>query len=170
VSIHISLIILYLIIRECKFKSLITFFLTVGTLIAILLKETETFSVRIFTLDFANKRFLVANDTERILVIFRDFLTREGAIVETVSDSIQAVNSVTQRKFDFLILDIEFNGNNGFGLLDKLRRLDPDLPAIIITGRPNNFVLQRIQKYPKIDFLEKPVDLRSLRQKLIKTF
>ncbi len=112
----------------------------------------------------------MANDTERILVIFRDFLTREGALVETVSDSMQAVNIVSQKKIDFLILDIEFNGNNGFGLLDKLRRLDPDLPAIIITGRPNNFILQRIQKYAKIDFLEKPVDLRRLRQKLVKTF
>ena len=121
-------------------------------------------------MDFANKRFLVADEQERIHMIFQDFFFREGAQVETVSNVTQALDAAAQQRFDLAIIDFDFNGNNGFGLLDKLRRHNPDLPALIITGRPNNLFLQRIEQYRNTNFLEKPVDLRLLREKIIKAF
>lgn len=84
----------------------------------------------------AHARILVVDDDPDIALMVRDVLKRAGYEIRLAYDFAQAVERFGHEQFDLLITDKQMAGHTGFDLIRALRRTDPSLPAILMTGFP----------------------------------
>lgn len=113
---------------------------------------------------------MIVDDEKHLLIMLRKVLLRDGATVDTVSCPVKALNLVSKNSYDLAMIDIEMDSANGLELLDKMRKSVPNLAAVFITGSPPVFLNNRITELGAAGFLEKPIDLSRLREKLVKIF
>ena len=104
-------------------------------------------------------RILLVDDEAEIVRLLTRRLTRLGHQVTGASGSVQALGLSHVGAFDLAILDFMLPAINGLELAKQLRRRDPDLKILMLTG---SFVTAEIEVegYP---YLTKPLeDLREL--------
>jgi two-component system nitrogen regulation response regulator NtrX len=101
---------------------------------------------------------LVVDDEADIREIVAGILEDEGYAVRTANDSESALAALRARKPSLLVLDIWMQGGgmDGLELLDLVKRLDADLPVIMISGHGNIETAVSAIKRGAYDFLEKP--------------
>jgi two-component system nitrogen regulation response regulator NtrX len=101
---------------------------------------------------------LVVDDEADIRELVAGILADEGYAVRTANDSESALAAVRARKPALLILDIWMAGGgmDGLELLDIVKRLDSDLPVIMISGHGNIETAVSAIKRGAYEFLEKP--------------
>lgn len=80
-----------------------------------------------------------------------------------LADGIQLI---TDLKPELVFLDIDMGQENGFMLLDRIRRQELDIEVIFTTGH-NEFAINAIRKQA-FDYLLKPVDPDLLREALVR--
>ena len=101
---------------------------------------------------------LVVDDEADIRELVAGILADEGYAVRTATDSESALAAVQARKPALLILDIWMAGGgmDGLELLDLVKKLDGDLPVIMISGHGNIETAVSAIKRGAYEFLEKP--------------
>ncbi|MCR5880424.1 sigma-54 dependent transcriptional regulator [Phenylobacterium sp. J367] len=101
---------------------------------------------------------LVVDDEADIRDLVAGILTDEGYAVRTANDSESALAAFRARKPSLLILDIWMSGGgmDGLELLDMVKKLDADLPVVMISGHGNIETAVSAIKRGAYDFLEKP--------------
>jgi len=67
---------------------------------------------------------------------------------------------------DLVILDMNMPGLGGIGTLPLLRRLRPEVPVLLSTGRADQSALALASAYPGVTLLSKPFGLRELQKHL----
>lgn len=104
------------------------------------------------------KDILVVDDEEDIRELISGVLSDEGFKTRVAADSDQALDAVRVRRPNVLILDIWLQGSkmDGLELLDEVKRLDPELPVIIISGHGTIETAVSAIKRGAYDFIEKP--------------
>jgi DNA-binding NtrC family response regulator len=108
-------------------------------------------------------RVLVVDDDEDICLYLREFLTREGFKVTTVSKPADALLEVRQGRHQLVLLDVRLPGVDGVDLLRQLRAIDSDICVIVMTGYPSVQTAVESMKAAAFDYLQKPFDLEELR-------
>jgi DNA-binding NtrC family response regulator len=81
-----------------------------------------------------NPSILVVDDESDVLNICEKVLVKAGYTVFTALDAARARRLFDDEKFDLVILDIHMPDEDGISLLKHVHKLDPTLPAILITG------------------------------------
>ena len=120
---------------------------------------------------------LVVDDEKDIADLSAMALSNAGHEVSIELDIGSAEKSMHERIPDLVVLDVMFPGNDteGFELARKMKHLDPklrDIPIIMITGVNQElslgFCSDDIDDFylPVTEFLEKPVDLEHLCDKV----
>jgi two-component system nitrogen regulation response regulator NtrX len=101
---------------------------------------------------------LVVDDEADIRELVAGILQDEGYSVRTARDSESALAAIGARKPSLVMLDIWMQGGglDGLELLDVVKGLDPDLPAIMISGHGNIETAVSAIRRGAYDFLEKP--------------
>ena len=108
--------------------------------------------------DPAMPRILVVDDEEAILYVFDRYLSVAGYRVVVANNGFDAVQAGEAGPFDLLITDFRMPGMNGVEVIHALRRLQPALPALVISGNPIE-----AGAMPKgVRFLSKPVSMADL--------
>jgi CheY-like chemotaxis protein len=100
----------------------------------------------------------------------------EGHEVRILHAASEAVPAVRERKPDAVVLDVMFpeDPSAGFQVARDLRQLHQDLPILMLTAVNEKFPLGFSNKdidsswLPVTEFVEKPVDLAVLKEKLAK--
>jgi CheY-like chemotaxis protein len=104
-------------------------------------------------------RILVVDDESSVLEIFKRVLSREGHRVHACLSPAEALGEFARADFDLLVVDKNLPGFSGYDLLATLRKVDPDLPAILMTACPEP-LLSRTAKLQ--GYLAKP--FKNLKQ------
>ncbi|MGB2698331.1 MAG: response regulator [Candidatus Zixiibacteriota bacterium] len=105
------------------------------------------------------KRVLVVDDEESILSLLDEVLTEEGYQVEGIADGLDALEKVKDNSFDVMLFDHRLPQMNGIELLRTVKRINPDISVIIMTGEVNlHSVIESIRN-GACDFIIKPFDL-----------
>ncbi len=75
-----------------------------------------------------------------------------------------------QFKPDLVLTDIQMPGKNGFELVTKIRKHNPSVVAIYMTGDPGRFLprLKEEQYRHQVDFISKPFSVAELSMMLSK--
>ena len=101
---------------------------------------------------------LVVDDEEDIRDLIAGILHDEGYETRVAGDSEAALNAVRQRRPQLLVLDIWLQGSkqDGIQVLDALKREQPDLPVVMISGHGTIETAVASIKKGAYDFIEKP--------------
>jgi CheY-like chemotaxis protein len=116
-------------------------------------------------------KILVMDDEDYILDMLRDMLSALGFGVETAKNGTEAVAlyETTSHKEPFVatILDLEVpDGRGGLFAIERLRKIDPEVKAIIISGFSNDPVLADFRFHGFRGAIVKPFTLKTLSQVL----
>ena len=80
---------------------------------------------------------LVVDDDTEIRKTLSKILEREGYLVETAENGEQAIEASKKRFFNVALIDVRLPDMEGTELLDRLKRTEPRMAKIIITGYPS---------------------------------
>jgi len=79
-------------------------------------------------------RILLVDDDEGVLVTTQAIFESANYIVEAVETGKRCLEALKEGNFDAVILDIMLGDINGLEVLRIIKRLQPRLPVIIMTG------------------------------------
>ncbi|PWB78084.1 MAG: hypothetical protein C3F08_09355 [Candidatus Methylomirabilota bacterium] len=103
-------------------------------------------------------RILVVDDEPEIRRLISRYLGRLGYAVREVGDGEEATALARQEIPDVVITDMAMPRRGGLQLLDTLRRLDPGLPVIVLTGHGSlENVIAAMRHGSVFDYLLKPL-------------
>lgn len=80
---------------------------------------------------------LVVDDDAAIRKTLSRILEKEGYLVEAVESGGKAVEASDERFFNVALIDIRLPDMEGTELLEKLKRTEPKMVKIIVTGYPS---------------------------------
>ena len=105
---------------------------------------------------------LVVDDDEKIRQMLSDILADKGYAVKCVGSGKEAINESFKQLFNLALIDIHLPDMEGTEILTKLRRTEPEMVKIIITG--NATLDNSIEAANKgVDgFIVKPFDPKGL--------
>jgi len=113
-----------------------------------------------------NTRVLLVDDEEEFLSVLASRLEARDLKVSTATRGEEAVEIVDRKDFDAIILDMAMPGMDGLETLQKIKENHPDAEIIILTGHGTIKSGVTAMKLGAEDFLEKPVDIRELMEKI----
>jgi DNA-binding NtrC family response regulator len=109
---------------------------------------------------------LLVDDEEQFLRVLSERLANRGLQVDSVTSGEEAVAQVENKNFDAVVLDLAMPGINGIETMKRIKEKRPDLEIIILTGHATVKVGIEAMKLGAEDFLEKPVDLNVLLERI----
>src|SRR5512142_1631364 len=101
---------------------------------------------------------LIVDEEEDIRDLIAGILNDEGYETRVAGDSDTALSAVRQRRPQLIVLDIWLQGSklDGIQVLDTLKREQPDLPVVMISGHGTIETAVASIKKGAYDFIEKP--------------
>lgn len=101
------------------------------------------------------KKILVVDDNELFRDSIADTLDRLGYNVVQAPDGAHALEILGKNRFDLVISDMKMPGMTGIELLEKIKRVDPDIPFLIITAFGAVETAVEAMKKGAYDFIQK---------------
>ena len=83
----------------------------------------------------ASSSVLVIDDEEIIREAFEALLSAEGYAVRSVETGQKGLDLLADLQFDTVLLDLMLPDRSGLDILDDIRRLDDELPVIMVTAK-----------------------------------
>jgi two-component system response regulator AtoC len=112
---------------------------------------------------------LVVDDEEIQRTLLKNFLTEQGYNVFEAADGKSAIAELRASHIHLALLDHRMPDMNGDKVLEEMKQINPALRAIMITAYSTEDTAVRVMKLGADDFMEKPVDLELLLEKLQQT-
>jgi len=109
---------------------------------------------------------LLIDDEQQFLKVLEERLETRGLKVNTATSGEDALTLVNDRNFDAIVLDLAMPGIDGIETLRLLKEKNPDLEIIMLTGHATVQKGIEAMKLGAEDFLEKPVDLSVLLERI----
>jgi two-component system, sensor histidine kinase and response regulator len=111
----------------------------------------------------AERRVLVIDDDEVMRITCREILAKVGFTVETFDNGQDGINRLREVRPQVLLLDLKMPGMDGFAVMEVVRKLDPALIVVVITGYATIGTAVDAMKRGAYDFLPKPFTPDELR-------
>jgi two-component system response regulator PilR (NtrC family) len=99
---------------------------------------------------------LVIDDEEIMREILEALLTREGYDVRLFADAATALDVARTTSFDAAIVDVMMPGMDGIQALDELKKIDEELPVLMITAFASVENAIAAMKRGAFDYITKP--------------
>jgi len=107
-------------------------------------------------------RVLIVDDDEILRSELRDFL--EGEQIIEASSGEGALNLLRRvNDIGVVILDVMMEGINGLDVLTEIKKNNPKLVVIIVTGSSSKNIAIEALKNRADDYIEKPIDVKKLK-------
>jgi len=116
-----------------------------------------------------NRQILIVDDEMDMLQLLKRSLEPDlNCKVETALSGEQALQLLERKIFDLVLADIKMPGMNGLELLELIKRENPDLTVLIMTGHGDIEMAVEAMKSGAYDFITKPFDHDALVLRLEK--
>ena len=99
---------------------------------------------------------LVIDDEEIMREILEALLTREGYDVRLASDGTEGLELARSVSFDAAVVDVMMPGMDGIATLDELKKLDEQLPVLMVTAFASVETAILAMKRGAFDYITKP--------------
>ncbi len=109
------------------------------------------------------RRILLVDDEADTLDACTQILRKDGYHVETVSSAQEAVRLLHTKTFDLTITDLKMPRVDGLELLKAVKRVDPEMVVVIITGYATVETAVASMKEGAYDYIPKPFAPDELR-------
>jgi len=103
-----------------------------------------------------NGSILVVDDEEIMREILDALLAREGYHVRLASSAEEGLDLARSLPFDAAIVDVMMPGMDGLAMLEELKKLDEDLPVLMVTAYASVETAITAMKRGAFDYITKP--------------
>ena len=90
--------------------------------------------------------------------------------VHTVENGQEAINFISQNKVDLVTLDLKMPGLSGIDVLKEIKKLQPDIEVMVVTGYGTLTNAQEAILYGVGDFISKPFNVPDIISMVSKAF
>lgn len=111
---------------------------------------------------------LTLDDVRDACVLIQKILSRKGHTVHTFTEEEDAIRYVDKNHVDLAILDIKLKKMSGIEVLAELKRLQPSIKTIILTGYPTVETARDALSFGANEYCVKPIDKQELEKKVEK--
>jgi len=111
-------------------------------------------------------RILIVDDEAMQRELLGGFLEKKGYAVAMSADGTEAVKRFAEAPYHLVLLDHKMPDMTGDEVLARMKALNPFVHAIMITAHGSVDTAVAVMKLGADDFLEKPVDLVELLEKI----
>jgi CheY-like chemotaxis protein len=114
------------------------------------------------------KNVLIVDDENPFLLSVTDGLAayaKEFAVITAINGK-EAVKALSTAEINLVVTDLRMPKMDGFELLAHISGNYPDIPVIVMTAYGTPEIEERLQKMGTFHYLEKPLDLNVLADKI----
>jgi DNA-binding NtrC family response regulator len=113
--------------------------------------------------DLIGRSVLLVDDERDALDACSQALGKTLYLVDTASSPLEALEKVRARSYDAAVLDLKMPQMNGIALLRAIRKIDPDVAVVLVTGYATIETAVEAMKEGASDYLAKPFTPDDLR-------
>jgi len=107
-------------------------------------------------------KILIGDDSKEQLIIMRACLEQEGYSVTTTTAPNEVISLIEQGTPDLVFLDIRFGEMNGLDILGEIKKIDPKITIIMMTGQGTTQTAIEAMKLGAYDYVNKPFKREEL--------
>jgi len=111
-------------------------------------------------------RVLMVDDEEQFRATTSKILTRKGYETTMAGSGEEAIEILRKNPQDVVILDIKMPGMDGHQTLEEIKKIDADIPVIMLTGHGALESAKESLKLGAVDYLSKPCEIDLLAAKI----
>jgi len=108
-------------------------------------------------------RILVVDDEKIICELIERTLKRNNYDIEIARNGKTAIEKTKESVFDILITDVRMPKINGMEVLREIKKVNPFIEVIVITGYPTVELAVEAIKIGAYDFITKPFDINKVQ-------
>jgi len=117
------------------------------------------------------KHILIADDDDATCASLTKLLEFEGYYVSLARNGWGAYKMIYGLKdevkpIDLLVTDFQMPGLDGLHLMEALQKDNLLLPVVVMTGYGFNGVIEKMMEIGKVDYMEKPFEVRQLTNRI----
>ncbi|UCC75027.1 MAG: response regulator [Gemmatimonadota bacterium] len=106
---------------------------------------------------------LIVDDERSLTSVLSKVLGMDGYSCEVASNGKEALDRLAEARFDVVVTDITMPEMSGIELLKLVKKRDPEVQVIVITGHPDvDFAVEAIRSQVD-DYLIKPFEMGQLK-------
>ncbi len=109
-------------------------------------------------------RVLVADDDADLRKMLHRLLKRAAFDVVEVDSGRAALAELVAKRFDVVLSDIHMPDGDGLELLRSVRRVDLDIPVILMSGKPDVKTAATALEFGAFRYLTKPLDVDAIER------
>ena len=113
------------------------------------------------------KKILCVDDEPINLMIIEVNLMAEGYEVYKAADGSTALQMVKEIKPQLVLLDIMMPGISGIDTLKEIKKIDPNIPVIMVSGVTDETIAKSALEYGAYDYVAKPIDFDYLNTTIL---
>ena len=111
-------------------------------------------------------KVLMVDDEEQFRSTTSKILTRRGYATTMAGSGEEAIGILQKEPQDVVILDVKMPGMDGHQTLAEIKKIDPEVPVIMLTGHGALDSAKESLKHGAFDYLNKPCEIDLLAAKI----
>jgi DNA-binding NtrC family response regulator len=111
-------------------------------------------------------RVLLVDDETLFLESMSKVLRGRGYNVSTAPGGAEAIEEITSRPYDVVILDLRMPNIDGMEVLKRIRKDFPLLPVILLSGHADVSRAVEAMQHGAVDYLLKPAPILKLCERI----
>jgi DNA-binding NtrC family response regulator len=112
------------------------------------------------------EKVLIVDDDKAFLQVLSERMRHRGMEVSTAESAAAALQLLEKESYDAVLLDLMMPEMGGIEALQIMRRKQPEIQVIFLTGHPSVSKGVEAMKLGAMDFIPKPVDMSELTEKI----
>ena len=111
-------------------------------------------------------KIIVLDDVKDAGILIKKILEKKGHEVIPFTEEEEAIDYVRNDKVDLAILDIKLKKMTGVEVLEELKKIDPEIKAMMLTGYPTIDTARQTLALGAQEYCVKPIDKNELETKV----
>lgn len=111
-------------------------------------------------------RLLLVDDEPGYLEVLEKRLSRRGVEVTLALGGGEAIQALRGQDFEVAVVDLKMKDMDGIDVLKVLKKMEPRLAVIILTGHGSEQAARDGLEQGAFDYLTKPCDLEELLERI----
>lgn len=109
-------------------------------------------------------KILIIEDEQSIRRVLKKIISEENKTyeVEEAEDGIEGLEKIQNTDYDLILCDIKMPKIDGVEVLEKVRKIKPDIPFVMISGHGDIETAVKTMRIGAFDYISKPPDLNRL--------
>lgn len=107
-------------------------------------------------------KILLVDDEKEFVESLSERLELRNLEADIAYDGEQALEAIKEGKHDVMVLDLRMPGINGIEVLRRVKKSNPDVQVVVLTGHGTEKDEARAKKLGAIAYMKKPVDIDQL--------